>query len=535
MATLQEVRRAIYWGERFIHKHYYEFDWNGHRFGVLRALPGTPLSLKLYSKPQVPLPGIDITNRDWLTAGNAGNFGFVECVYGGIWCPDVRIETIHDDGETWEGYYIFQYWYIQNSDILHLDLCRIHVKYYPSPYYLNRMRIEITPETGVDGDLYLNVEYSPDIKRYGEPTKLVFADGTSNIRNHVGETIIKETGDFGCFPSNEYCVRYDTQIYALYCWDYSPSYRDRASKCKAFMDYYGWNPKYYMWASSHRLNDDLPDNPWGSPEFAWHECEVQGQLPRGLGLYPHWSRSCFCRLMTTKWFDAVFLDPVHWLNKYKNPNQSIYIGTGKNPETLEYEPVYTTPRAYCLGPQVTIGAWDGVINEPYYPPQSFIPGKGFYGPLFWALPGGGYYGATEGIIVLGYGFNVEEAKVLADQMVDVWLKSQWGYPFNSGEECYGYTSNYGEPKRIRRPDFTGAFMPTWEVVTVGDGEVFSQKNPTHVPWSLLRAILGLVSGLLHIEEPPPDTAIYLPSWVEDSIYRLHALRIYEYYKYRLKV
>jgi hypothetical protein len=303
------------------------------------------------------------------------------------------------------------------------------------------------------------------------------------------------------------------------------------------MDYYGWNPKYYAWASSHRLNDDLPDDmPYGSPEFGWHEWEVRGQLPRGVGLYPHWSKSCFCEVITYNVFRYTFYDVLLWLNKYKNPDQSIYIGTGWDPNTADLKDVYTTPRDFCLGPQYALSAHTHVIKGPFYPPEQFTPGKGFpildvWGPTQVA----GFNGAgLSEFIVLGYGFGIEEAKVLADQLVDVVLKSQWGYPFTPGEECYGYTSHYGGPKRIRRPDMTGAFMPFWEVITVGGETVFSQKYGVE-PWSLNRAIVEGLFELLHIEEPPPDTEIYLPSWVEKTFHALGSLRLYEYYKFRLKV
>jgi hypothetical protein len=125
---------------------------------------------------------------------------------------------------------------------------------------------------------------------------------------------------------------------------------------------------------------------------------------------------------------------------------------------------------------------------------------------------------------LGYGFGYEEAKAIADDMAQVMLKCQWGKmeDFTSGK---GRTIKYGT---INRPDHVGGFIDSYKVQ---NGDFYQDW----VPKGTLRTIIEHILEFLGTEDMPSELGIFTPTRVETTLECVRALRIYEYYKYRLKV
>jgi hypothetical protein len=210
------------------------------------------------------------------------------------------------------------------------------------------------------------------------------------------------------------------------------------------------------------------------------------------------------------------------MNKYKDPYKKVLYCSKTygvvTPVTVDY---YNTAYDTLVG-KAYLASVDNTLllcNPPEYPynlTQDFVPGKGFGTGDFY----GARWSVLESLSVLGYGFGVEEAKVLADQIADVYIKAQWGYPFTPGQEGYGYSYEYG---RINRPDLTGAFMPGWQVA---EGSTIFKATAVAVPGSLSMQ-------LLNIHAFDGDWGIYMPFSHETTMGVLTGLRIYEFYKWRL--
>jgi hypothetical protein len=528
MPTLQEVRRAIYWGERFINKLYQEFTWNGKTYGVIKSHPSAPLSVKLSSKPSVGAGYADDTNRDWLTAGNGIMLPWTPCVHGPDFLPDASVEVLSDTGEEWNGKIAFKYW---KHDIHYpavhedIDVCTIRVHYAPSPSDPKRMRLEVTPESwnlsGITGDLHTGV--SPALAgTYGTYFPRIITD----IGAHLAQTVTLETAQFDAFPTNCCSIRRDCQYFAMYYWFDSPVMRERAKKIKALLDYIGQNPAYYQTGVDYRLTDALAtDVPAAEYPEAFAECPVWNNLPRGIGLAYYWSRCGFCEPLTeVQWkYSYPEFHPLHWLNKYKDPYKKItYYFCLKNPTSS----CYVSPYEMTIGKACLPKLWDTLVEglPPQYPyniMQNFTPEQGF------GAPGGcksSLWLALETLSALGYGFGVEEAKLLADQVADVYIKAQWGYPFTSGEEGYGHSVKYGE---VNRPDCTGGFMGGWYPA----GGYFADSYG-HIPKEEFN-IRDIVSTLANAHSfGSSDIPLYIPCSTE-SMMMLAALRVYEFYKWRL--
>jgi hypothetical protein len=125
---------------------------------------------------------------------------------------------------------------------------------------------------------------------------------------------------------------------------------------------------------------------------------------------------------------------------------------------------------------------------------------------------------------LGYGFGYEEAKAIADDMAQVMLKCQWGKmeDFASGK---GRTIKFGT---INRPDHVGGFIDSYKVQ---NGDFYQDW----VPKGTLRTIVEGILEFIGTEDMPSELGIFTPTRVETTLECVRALRIYEYYKYRLKV
>jgi hypothetical protein len=523
LPTLQEVRRAIYWGERFVKKLYQEFTWNGKTYGVIKGHPSAPLSVKLSGKPSVGAGYVDDTNRDWLTAGNGIMVPWIPCLHGPDFLPDAGVETISDTGEEWDGKITFKYWKhdIRYKTYEAIDVCTIRVHYAPSPSDPKRMRLEVTPESwnlsGITGDLYTGV--SPALAgTYGTYFPKIITD----IGSHLAQTVTLETEPFGAFPTNVICTRRDCQMYLMYCHFDSPAMRERAKKIKALLDYLGFDPAYYQTGVDYRLTDSLAtDFPAAEYPEAFPECPIWNNLPRGIGLAHYWSRSCFCETFTEIMWKYPYpsFHPLHWLNKYKDPYKKVTFYVHPT------HPCYVSAYEMTIGKACVPRLWDTLVLglPPEYPSnimQGFTPEQGFGEPG--GMKGPAWLG-LETLSALGYGFGVEEAKLLADQVADVYIKAQWGYPFTPGEEGYGYSFKYGE---INRPDCTGGFIEGWYPAGGYFAEAYGHRAEEF-------SIRGFLSGLLNVHSfGSSDIPLYTPVWVE-NMYVLAALRVYEFYKWRL--
>jgi hypothetical protein len=559
MATLQEVRRAIYYAERFVTKHYHEFNWGAKTYGVIKEDPAIPLTITMNTKPTPPYGWADFTNRNWLSTGWAKEYGRIPGVMGPTWYSDVAVETITRTFELWEGRITFQYWFqakAHPSYIISTPICTLYVKYYPNPTDPTRMRLEITPESAILGlglSLWLNFTQTQG------GTKCILS---SMSDTDIGRTLIYDTEPYGCFPSNEYATRYSNHMFTLYGWFDSPALRSKVSKVKLLLDDYGFDPKYYTNGSAYRTTDALTDDyPWTQTGF-YQDCPAwDAGLPAGVGFHPHWSRSCFDVYLTctmgegTKRYEAW---ASHWMNKYKDPDKSFLWGH----VAWTFNPCYTTARTIIKGHSCYVSteqvfqALAGAEYRSDYPETClswkdwFHPGLGFSG-LFGEPAGPSYQGTSMmfgymmlGIIELGYGFGDAEAKTLADQIIDVLIKAQWGYKAIQGlapssELPYDYCYSADGPVKACRPDFTGSFKPTWTPQTVDGETVLAFGSPSLPPPSLwtkkgMEALIeNIAAELLNINSLPEDIYQYAPSSMEWTLFPLIALRAYEFYKWRL--
>jgi hypothetical protein len=517
MPTLQEVRRAIYWGERWLSKFYREIQWGGKTYGIVSETIATPLSITMATKPSPPYGYADYTNRNWLAAGFGVISPWIQCGVGPTWEPDAVISTTSNNGETWDGYLTFYYYFqhgLHPEEIISQEILKLHVRYGPSPADPKRMRIEITPESArLDLGLSLWLNFT---QTQGGTKCILSSMGNTDI----GRTLVYDTEQYGCFPGNIYTTRTASELYTLYGWFDAPALREKAKKVKIFLDDYGFKPEYYAASNYYRLTDGLGDFVMSTGDYG-HDAAVWDILPKGPGFVPYWSKANYCPTYANQMWYALYdiRNAVHFMNKYKDPYHKVtfvYV-TETFGKTFASHSAYDILIAggYTLKPTTL-----QIEAYPVAAKDGFEPGKGFRIEGYDAYTRGWLGAFTE----LGYGFGVEEAKTLADQIADVYIKAQWGYPFTPGEEGYGHSFTHNT---VNRPDNTGAFIATWKVIS--GSEIFAETAIPHTSWT------DFIAELLNVNPSPSESAIYIPfgSACEKTISALADLRAYEFYKWRL--
>lgn len=523
-ATWKEVRRAIFEGDKYMDNLYREITHEGKTYGVFCYNPGMPLNIvgeKTYCQ---------IFGNLFMT-GDALFHGFIECIESGTIYPPISIEEESNTGETWSGKVKFcRYEYFGQADIyIPHDMAEFHVSYQPDSANPKRMKLTIRKEgwyeTRGTGDLYL----------LDKPVMNDLA-ATPN-----GTEVNLYTDEFRCFHRNLYSPGIMVPM-AYYYW-HTRLLRSKALKIAAFLDDYGYKP---LSVTSFTKPEEVPANVFCTPEvfgyippYTTHtqpkslgyladivDCDFGICRPHFAGLHIPFNATCgvclyyklkgwdpchagYCYARYT-WWDCACKRAIWAMQKYKDPRAKDNAGV--------------SAEDYLLN-----GWTDGCGK--YAPPliSYWQEGKGLWnekGETYTTSHGWAIIAFT----MLGYGYEYTEAKEVADDLVSVALKTQWGYPWTSeyvGDVgCKGpWQSPTGQLNFINRPDLRGSFaahfiwvddVPVLRGIKIGEAE---KEKEEVLKWNW-----------------QPEAPFYIHGGFDEStLPTVWGLRIYEYYKWRVRL
>jgi hypothetical protein len=471
------------WADRYLDRLYQEISWGGKTYGVIKSHPGIPIALELRNFP-VP----------YLQTGDYFITKFTECGECEV-IPHVKWweEEVETDMHI-------------TVQIEHLDfyyggkiVAGFTVARYAPAKDTTKLRVEVTvvsgPPSGVEADLYIgNLKRLTSIKK--------------------GDKVVIEIPNFGCLPSYEYSIR-DCNFMAYYYWYNRPALRDRARKLFALLNDFNVKPiPVGVW---FRQTDTLPDDWVCDVEGIYKDCPngILNTLPRAIGFYPHISRCCVCR-KDCKSFTCIVWEvhlsgyvnaewaamrAMHLLNKYGNPKVKDELGNSAEDYLVNGWWGYCK---YDKGLCVDLRKHTGLIDKWIFDKGLKVSTAEVAWIDLYSCPPALLAAAS----MLGYGFGYDECKAVADNMVDLALKFQWGYPFDRPEKWYWDI----------RPDHAGGFISAWEWDSV----------PTyHEPPIWLSDVQAGRFTRDWYEE------YLLPTFADFTMRMAQALRIYEAYKFRL--
>jgi hypothetical protein len=531
--TQQEVRRAIRWADYWIDAFYQTISYGGKEYGIMKFGPGIPITLKL-SKP---LPSvISPPTPDILHPGDCVRTEFAPCLWGGRWWGFCDIETKSDTGEAWSGVYTFYGWdwvsLLGGGMYDKVPVAELEVEYAPDPSDYRRMKAKITVKAWYPRD------YTADLY-FGSELAL------SDLKNNVGAVVERSTEPFRPFPGlvtgagNHYASAY-------YYWYNRPALRDRALKIFKYLDDFGFA---YCGIADVIFSDSrgLPEDYWCRKEIHYHHCDTYETEPKSLinfinffdeyCLCPtHFMGPCSCLACLPKPFawlgppiyvpcDKCIPGTCGWCNAgicgsetdWRNiaVSKAIFLMCKYGDPTKKDSLGYSAEDYLLNGWTDACGkSSDGII-------KLWEKGLGLRatGGVYCTL----YGNAITAFTMLGYGFGYSEAKEVADDLAEIAIKTQWGYPFTPGEEGKGYwLAPDGTVKRINRPDLTGAFYqyfkwvdgkPVYEMFKLGFLETVKEKV---LGWDL-----------------PPEWLVWCPMTFETTLPTARALRVYDAYRFRL--
>jgi hypothetical protein len=540
--TQQEVRRAINWADKWIDSLYHTISYGGKEYAIMKFAPGLPITLKLTK----PLPSvISPPAPDILHPGDCVRTDFIACTWGGRWWGFCDIETTTDTGESWSGVYKFFGWsyiplagggtYVKNP------VAELEVEYAPDPSDYRRMKAKITVKAWYPDD------YTADLYfvRWDSAKNMYVSEvAISDLKNNIGAVIERSTEPFKPFPAlTGIAGAYYGAAY--YYWYSRPALRDRALKMLEYLDYFG-----YAYNTAEALFGDagrLPDDVWCREDILYRHCKNFDNEPKSLiNFINFFDEYCLC--------PRYFTGPCHCLTCFAIPG----LWTGL-PIAVPCDKCFPyTCEACHAGACGSEADWKGLVTQKavflmckYGDPtkkdnsgnsaEDYLIngwtdtcGKTSDGIIKYWEKGrglratGGVYCTMWGYAIaafsmLGYGFGYSEAKEVADDLAEIAVKTQWGYPFTPGEEGKGYwLAPDGTVKMINRPDLTGAFFqyfkwvddkPVYEMFRLGFLESFKEKV---LGWDL-----------------PPEWLVWCPMTLETTLPTVRALRIYDAYKFRM--
>jgi hypothetical protein len=520
--TQQQVRRAIYYGDRYIDKLTETINWKGRTITLLKSFPSLPILV-------------------WNKSGNFWSFpgGTFFASYNGkseiyravnFW----GIETL--TGDQFKGYYCF-------------------LKRHPKPDEVGKFKL------GFDSPC-IYVDY------HAEGTDVVvnltFGWSKTPCAVYVGKNLIWETNSADEVPadpnktfrfpfgdglrSHRYVIDYDLYMYALYAWYDRPTMRGNAQSIFKFLDDYGYGVQTFydpLYRQTDSLNDDwllewclYPEDypfahlkilrvndkykycyeswkkgydgykfefPMGGPPW-WDET---GSRENPTPYFPHLSSKSWCMgeiapaLQGTLPFDSILaMRAVHIMNKYNDPTKKDDLGN--------------TAYDYLIN---GYRDWRGALHPPI---KNNISSQGY-------LPTGSTYYFSPAYILpafaeLGYGFGNSQAKTMADLLADCLIKSQWGYQSNFLDGTYA-TEDYGV---INRPEHIGGFIKCW---TISNGAYLAadvEKLHRHI--ESISEVQGFSPLTYYLSW---ENLMFTPTTAQWTLAALRALRIYEAYKFRI--
>ncbi len=556
--THKEIRKAIAEADRYLDRLYQTVDVTKPdgtfvTYGLLKAAPGVPICLKLTGSdgpvnvltygchfkmlsPEMPYP---------IQIGAKWN-----------WHPTAKVIAVKEpEFETYEATVQlgFNAYSLDTAEWEWYPVADVRVKYGPDPDDPTRMKAEISllkwygpyHEYGnIFGDLYFGAEPDPARPGLFKP-KLVWKDA----QNHVGETVSFTTPSWGCFPSITYWLGESYEA-ALYWW-YMNLRRGRVSPymVKALDDYAIKlsirGPTFLGTAT------DYPDNWLTLTSEHGKICDQWFNMPRTVYCSSHWSSLCgpgvgiffdddidsdpitrkvyrgkLACLDYEAWDPAVLPLAIMMMCKYKTLDKTkIYRLYGVDARRA-YMPV-NTPK------EILMDGYASCVFDVQHPPVKELVYRALQGLNPWEPENPDMGNTTiwllgEALVaftILGYGFEVEEAKKLADALADWILELQWGV--KPGEEGKGrlYVNYHGTwtSFTVNRPDHRGGFYHRYTII---DEKVHWHPRP---PRDLGQQIIMSIMGW----ETPGALGIFTPTSAEGTLVAAAALRIYEAYKWRI--
>jgi hypothetical protein len=542
--TQQEIRRAIYWADRWLSGAYREFKVGTETHG-------------LWFDMGIPISTLNETRGEAINPGFCWHGGFAEiinCVelierylgiwfWYGYWLCSVKIEPVETDYERWHGKYYFGNYlpvlpegeYPVGEDDVYAP--QLDVIYEPDPANPKRMKLTITVE-----------KYEPKLFP-NDKVSLWFAGQKvwDNIKNAVGQTKIFTTPEYGRFSGNLYDVMdYNAKAFPHFYYN-SIVNRKKGEMIKKFLDKYGYTVSAAY--PQFRLSDGYTDDFWCDWALM-HDCDLWGEtnfprvFPYGIDHFPTWEWSCYSRLecvtgkvcgLAARMWHVVANRAIHLMNKYKDPTRKehLHVDLGCGPTMVG--DVYNSAEDYLLkGYDVLYPNKDITLTHPL-PTLDVLhrdPLKALYssGKGMWCEDTDEKKLYLPPVVVLsamaelGYGFGYEEAKAIADDMAELILKIQWGYQTGFTEPKGKIMLPDGTIKVVNRPDVMGGFFHQYQIDEEGD--------------FLPPKIGEKVQMFKEIPCPTPSAQWggYCCNVSEEFTWTLvRDLRVYEYYKYRLKV
>jgi hypothetical protein len=537
------IRQAIRWGNRWIENNY-QLDPYWY-YGFQKGFSSIPLA--------ITVPDFQLHRP----AGYVPMGGFTECATLPIWGLETLIHERNDTGEVWEGTYQFQLMYVVGADIYRTDVC-IDCKISPNPanfksriLWVKIAKVEDIPMIFI-WNTWVPCKPFPRMVLHFRTPKRWF-EVTDDIRRDVGKEWTITLGDFEVPSALRYNNRITNYVAAMHywysssaagkitwwegtpsnpqtkLWDFPGDWKERAKRIFNYLDEWGY---WYNWyAPLYRYSDkegngiaDYPDDFWVHPN-AMLDCDTWSKEWVSTYRYPYWSKACSCRslyfarVVVPEWPAWLGVRAIHLMNKYNDPfhpedfikNQVTgkgftavdwLVNGGKILTSVGYVTVNPLINCYKPGFGVHHQRWTDAVM-----------------PVCTAC-------ALAAFAELGYGFNyndpitlkdgtVTNAKAIADDLAEILVKSQWGYPFTPGEEGKANTEYYGV---VNRPDQTGGWS---QYFIYQDGVV---TNTYKTDW--VEETTDMLIGM------PPE--MMLDSWVglEPTAQCVRALQIYEYYKYK---
>lgn len=559
--TWAEIRKAINEADRYLERLYQTVDWtkpDGTKvtYGLIKACPGFPIAIKLknwdYSY------GIPLC-YDLILSPESPYKMQLGAIYE--WHATAKVVAVKEpEFETYEATVLFGCDGLnpRSGTYQWVDIAKVNIRYGPDPDDATRMKAEIElsewyhPE--IQGDVYFGAEPDPDRPGLWRPKKII-----GDAQRALGTKVTMTTSSWGCFPSMMYWLG-ESLLAANYWWFYSLKRSRVYPYMTSILDDYKLNVGIRApLILGNRV--DYPDN-WLTLRHEHNRiCDVWNDLPRTTSAASHWSSLCgpgawiffdhdvhrsYCpglydiiefgkiAALDNDAFDLGILPlAIFIMNKHGSPSEKIKYDLSYA-ETVCGVPIPTVSTKY-----IEVSAEDLLMNgynsiTKTHPPMKeavyrvlrnenpWEPDKPIQGEVtIWWLAE-----ALAAYSILGYGFNNKEAQKIADALADWILDLQWGV--KEGEEGKGrlYIPHHGAwtPFTVSRPDHRGGFYHRY---TIYEDKVHWARRP---PRDWLQQLIIDFFGW----ETPGALGIFTPTSTEGTICAVTALRIYEYYKWRLR-
>jgi len=551
MATWEEVKRAIYWSERYTEGLLEYVPWNGKTYAVFKNFKsGFPLTVVPEKPPEYSFDPV------WLLIKLDARYKALAHPYlvlgflGPNWHQTYKLKSGTTNGQRWRatieyGFDTVTYSVQSGEEVSSVwnPVAEFNVEFEPEPPPSGVVTAKITPTA------YYPTDYKSDAWFYNPKTR-TSEPLIKDIKSNIGKIFTVKSEPFVGFPKLRYVIE-ETIDMAYYFWSNKPSYRSIiANHVVPLLDDLGIPSLTCRLPMALGIRDNLGTDcfnhylcDWTSPS-----CDFWDYLPKTEGAFPHYKQMCikvFFAVDARIWaipfgiccadydcYSALVMRPLHLLLTKKDPKYKEKV-CFRHPFTGELWVVENSAEDYLVNGWKSIHVDADLQRNPPY-----IKGVTFAivdrPPLIEEIKDASTW--TEGpsksfllaaLTVLGYGFNYPEVQDAVDKYVEFYIKNQWGYPFYPGEGGYGRFNGYG---KVWRPDLAGAFHLYARDV---EGSPTKAREGMVPPgWTAEHEdIIKIFGWGFPAEIYPP----HMNMWFEYCAgYNALALRIYEYYKWRLR-